>query len=106
MASGTERRALIVGIDRYDYFQPLSACVKDAKEMCKVLSTDDDDSPNYHCRLLTSEDTLIDRSTLTTEWQRLLNNFRDDVLFYFSGHGDINRILAFVPKAKSRLETA
>jgi len=82
------KRALIVGINGYDHFHPLSGCVPDAEEMAKVLSRNSDESINFECRLVTSPG--LDRVTkafLRQKWRELFQHFRDDLLFYFSGHG-------------------
>lgn len=49
------KRALIVGIDDYSHpLHPLGGCVNDAKKMHKVLSSNEDGSPNFDCKLLTA----------------------------------------------------
>jgi len=80
------RKALIVGIDDYD-FSPLKYCVKDAKRMASILSKNYDSSPNFDCRLLVSSENEITESVLKRELSELFKNEADVVLFYFSGHG-------------------
>lgn len=83
-----DKRALIVGINQYDYMPSLFGCVTDATSMRDVLAEHDNGSPNFHCRLLTSPGSLpITRGILRNQWRELFHEFRDDVLFYFSGHG-------------------
>lgn len=83
-----DKRALIVGINQYDHMPVLSGCVPDATSMRDVLAAHDGGSPNFHCRLLTSPGKVpITRGTLRNQWRELFHEFRDDVLFYFSGHG-------------------
>lgn len=82
------RRALIVGIDKYDYLSPLSGCVADANAISSLLSRNSDGSVNFDCRLLTSNGVAkITRSTLRRVWLELFHDFRGDIVFYFSGHG-------------------
>ncbi len=90
------RRALLIGIDEYDHLEPLKACVADAKAMGDLLARNEDDSPNYDCRVVTSKETKINRKALRQEWRRLFNNFRGDILFYFSGHGAPTEVGGFL----------
>jgi hypothetical protein len=81
-------RALIVGIDKYDHINPLTGCVNDAQEMKDVLEFHEDGSRNYDCRLLINSDHYsITRKRLREEWSKLFDNYYEDTLFYFSGHG-------------------
>lgn len=82
-----ERRALIVGIDKYDNCRDLSCAVNDAEAMAGLLARNDDDSINYVVRLLTSKTDPITRVSLRQAWLELFEDFAGDVLFYFSGHG-------------------
>ncbi|HEX8087562.1 MAG TPA: caspase family protein [Blastocatellia bacterium] len=82
------RRALLIGIDQYDYVTPLTGCVADATKLRDLLYQNDDGSPNYDCRVLTSPGPQrITRAYLRSEWYQLFRNFKGDILFYFSGHG-------------------
>ena len=82
------RRALIVGINKYDHVGSLTGCVPDATEMHNVLSRHADGSLNFESRLLTSPGpSAITRAFLRQQWRELFQDSRDDVLFYFSGHG-------------------
>src|SRR5438876_11467216 len=82
------RRALIVGINHYDHVAPLQGCVPDALAMEEVLSRNADGSVNFQCRVLTSPGpTGITRVFLRQQWSELFHDFKEDVLFYFSGHG-------------------
>ncbi|HEX7185334.1 MAG TPA: caspase family protein, partial [Thermoanaerobaculia bacterium] len=83
-----DRRALLIGIDEYDAVRGLKGCVADAEAMAALLQENEDGSPNYGCRLLTSPGPkTITRALVRTEMSRLFDNFTGDVLFYFSGHG-------------------
>ena len=82
------RRALIVGINKYNHVGSLTGCVPDATEMHNVLSRHADGSLNFESRLLTSPGpSAITRVFLRQQWRELFQDSRDDVLFYFSGHG-------------------
>lgn len=83
------RRALLVGVDDYDFFDNLSCCVDDAKQMEILLKTHDDGSPNYHCTRLNSGRDEITEGSLRAALRKLTSgaNGGDDLLFYFSGHG-------------------
>jgi Caspase domain len=82
------KRALIVGIDQYDHGGSLTGCVADATEMEEVLSRNSDNSLNFACRLLTSPGTTpITKGFLRQQWRELFQDFSEDILFYFSGHG-------------------
>lgn len=82
------KRALVVGIDEYDDAPPLAGCVNDAREMAGLLRRNEDGSPNYDCRILTSElDEPVSRARLRRNWTELFDGFPGDILFYFSGHG-------------------
>jgi Caspase domain len=82
------KRALIVGINRYDHVGSLTGCVPDATAMEEVLSRNADRSVNFECRLLTSPGPIpITKGFLRQQWRELFQDFKEDVLFYFSGHG-------------------
>lgn len=98
------RRALLIGIDQYDNLEPLTACAADATAMAQLLARNEDDSPNYDCRVLTSKEATISRKVLRTEWRRLFNNFRGDILFYFSGHGAPTEVGGFLVTQEGELD--
>lgn len=82
------RKALLIGIDKYDKFRSLSGCIADATNMKEMLERHENDDPNYSCRLLTSSDPQpVTRAALRTEWRNLFHEFTGSILFYFSGHG-------------------
>lgn len=82
------KRALIVGIDEYDHFSSLDAAVADATEMAEILQRNGDGSVNFTCHLLTGVGAEgVTRANLRRCWRDLFDNFKGDVLFYFSGHG-------------------
>jgi len=91
------RRALLVGIDRYENVFPLTGCVSDATRMARLLHRNEDGSRNFDCRVLTSDgNERITRTQLRQEWRQLFHNFTGDLLFYFSGHGAPTEIGAYL----------
>ena len=84
----TTKRALLVGIDQYQCMPHLTGCAADAIAMRGLLQRNDNGSPNYDCRVLTSADgPPITRELLRSQWHTLFDNFDGHVLFHFSGHG-------------------
>jgi hypothetical protein len=84
------RRALIVGINTYEHASRLSGCVADAEAMGAILERHADEKPNYECRVLLDnmeDGSSITRAALRKACTELFSDIKDDVLFYFSGHG-------------------
>lgn len=80
------RRALLVGIDDYD-FGRLTGCVNDATNMAELLSHNEDGLPNFDCKLITAPDEYIFKSFFHEQIKTLFGNEADVVLLYFAGHG-------------------
>ena len=98
------RRALLVGIDKYDVLHDLTTCVADATDMETLLERHADASPNYSCRLMTygkEEKTIKVTATRLREALRELFNYTGDVLFYFSGHGAITKVGGYISTCES-----
>src|SRR5437660_12707523 len=56
--------------------------------MGKVLSRNSDERINFECRLVTSPGLdSVTQAFLRQKWREVFQHFRDDLLFYFSGHG-------------------
>jgi hypothetical protein len=98
------RRALLVGIDDYQSLGSLTGCVADAKAMHDLLETNEDGSPNYDCRLLTSAQAAVTRKLLRASWIELFENFEGDVLFHFSGHGTPTKVGGFLATSEGDKE--
>ena len=84
MVIGPSKKALIIGISRYDKLQPLDLCENDAEELSRVLG-----GLGYE---ILDNYKLIGYVTLETMkkaiQQFFTSNKREDtLLFYFSGHG-------------------
>lgn len=87
------KRALVVGINSYQHVSQLKGCVADAESIAAILGRHVDGRPNYECRLLadTVEDGKpITRAALRKACTQLFADARDDVLFFFSGHGALS----------------
>lgn len=81
------KRALIVGLDHYRD-DPLEGCVNDALLMAEVLGRHEDGARNYDIQTVTSApDREVTRAQLRHALEELFDSTGDDVLFYFSGHG-------------------
>lgn len=83
------KKALLIGINAYDEFSGLDACAADAREMYDVLRRHEvGNDSNYECRVFTStQNERLDREFLSRKWNELFEDFRGDILFYYSGHG-------------------
>src|SRR6266571_2619858 len=66
------KRALLVGIDKYDSFQALGGCVNDVNALAPLLSRNEDGSPNFDCQTRTSTAGRIDRRALLSAVEGLL----------------------------------
>lgn len=83
------KKALIIGVDRYDNAENLHCCVSDAVKMATVLKVNGDGSPNFDVRLITSEQGRVTARELEDATKELFTGESETVLFYFSGHGSI-----------------
>lgn len=81
------RLALIIGIDDYPG-TPLAGCVNDARAMFDRMRKNADDSPNFDCKILVSDEQEITRGVLRAALEELFNKKNVDVaVLYFAGHG-------------------
>ena len=83
------RKALVIGIDRYDHLNNLTGCVNDAKNISKLLKNNEDTSPNFDVKLITSDATsLTKRILLNNHLKPFFTKGESDVaVLYFAGHG-------------------
>src|SRR4051794_7364184 len=81
------KRALLVGVDRYDEFNDLAGCVNDVIALTPVLSRNEDDSPNFDCQLRTTATGGVRRDELLQSLDALLAGGADVALLYYAGHG-------------------
>lgn len=82
------KRALLVGIDKYDKMAPLHGCVNDVKALYPLISRNEDDSPNFDCEVRISPGGSVHRRRLIARIDALLAPGADVALFYFAGHGE------------------
>jgi hypothetical protein len=93
------RKALIVGIDHYVNFQPLSGCVNDAHSVKTILERHADGTVNFGTpRLLigTGYADVVQRSELKDAVRELFAGDAEISLFYFAGHGYIDETGGFL----------
>jgi len=83
------RRALIIGIDDYPA-SPLAGCVNDANAIRELLARNEDGSPNFTCKTISTPPTPLTKSRLREQITELFAHSADVALFYFAGHGTIN----------------
>ncbi len=85
------KKALLIGIDDYPT-SPLSGCVEDANKIENLLSKNEDGSPNFVCKKLTTPQNKITRALLKRQIKELFDTPADIALLYFSGHGTENNL--------------
>ena len=108
------KRALMVGINQYCSGVPvLEGCVADAWRMFKILSSHEDLSQNFECKLLANPGTPADpeiahakehdpdsvrleneitAALMHEHLHQLFAEKADIALFYFAGHGTVNNL--------------
>lgn len=82
------RKALVVGIDNYSQC-PLRGCRNDADEVAKLLSCNDDGSPNFAVKL---QKNISTKAILRKHIEECFSGDADVALFYYSGHGHIDNV--------------
>ena len=82
------RKALVVGIDNYSQC-PLRGCCNDADEVAKLLSCNDDGSPNFAVKL---QKNISTKAILRKHIEECFSGDADVALFYYSGHGHIDNV--------------
>lgn len=102
------RRALLVGINKYDEFHNLSTCVADATAMKALLERNADGGPNYSCRLMAyggrKHPDKITMPKLREACHELFKYRGDDVLLYFSGHGATTSVGGYLVTAEAEAD--
>jgi len=84
---GSVKRALLVGVNDYDNFSPLSGCVNDVDAVEPLLARSEDGTPNFACQKRTSSLGRVVRDSLLADVDALLAPGADVGLLYFAGHG-------------------
>ncbi|HKQ06936.1 MAG TPA: caspase family protein [Blastocatellia bacterium] len=82
------KRALLVGIDRYDNMSPLQGCVNDVDALHPLLAKNENRSPNFDCQVRKAPKDRVDRRSLLSDLKALFAPGADVALFYFAGHGE------------------
>lgn len=82
------KKALVVGIDNYQGNDVLNGCVNDANAIKKVLERHGDGSLNYDVNCL---ENIQNKDDLTQKIEDLFNGDCESALFYFSGHGYVDK---------------
>lgn len=98
------RRALLVGINKYEEFHNLRTCVPDAVAMQTMLERNADGGPNYSCKLMAYGGRKNpDEITMPKlrEACRELFRYNGDVLLYFSGHGHNTNVGGYLMTSES-----
>jgi hypothetical protein len=81
------RKALIVGINEYDYGSTLNGCVNDATKLARLLGRNEDGSINFENQILLAPPDKITKQILKEKIEELFKYDADIALLYFSGHG-------------------
>ncbi len=84
------KKALVVGIDAYPD-SPLNGCVNDAIAIGTILESGGNGDPNFSVITLTSQDGEVTGALLNDAVEKLFDGDAETALFYFAGHGIINR---------------
>ena len=82
------RKALVVGIDKYEQC-PLRGCCNDADAMTQLLRSNGDGSPNFSVKI---EKNVPTKGALRRLIEECFSGDADTALFYYSGHGHIDAI--------------
>lgn len=85
------RKALVVGINYYEYCPSLYGCVDDAHAVKSILERHGDGSTNFNVTLLTGVEptNAVSRAVLKDCVKELFEGDNDIALFYFAGYGHI-----------------
>jgi hypothetical protein len=88
------RKALIVGIDHYEFASPLFGCVNDAHAVNSTLERHADGTRNFATKLLTGtgEKSPVTRRDLRGSVDELFAGTDEIALLYFAGHGYIEQV--------------
>lgn len=84
------KKALVIGIDKYNPPNQLMGCENDAVEIAALLETNGDGSPNFDVRKLISSQTRVTSELLQAAICELFSGEAETALLYFAGHGILN----------------
>jgi hypothetical protein len=85
--SQSRKRALLIGVDSYEYLPALTGCVNDVLALHKLLSEHANGDGNFDCRAYSGHRDTVSRGTLLKGVDKLLEPGADVALLYFAGHG-------------------
>lgn len=83
--------AVIVGVSAYQNVHPLEFADKDALAFYNYLKSAPNKVPDANMKLLLNEQALSGEIYGALEWLRESVQANDRVIFYFSGHGDVEK---------------
>lgn len=85
------KKALVIGINYYDYAGQLHGCVNDAYAVSQVLMRHMDGSINFDVKQVTAVDkrSAITRKQLKDDVVELFKDDSEVAVFYFAGHGSV-----------------
>jgi Caspase domain len=81
------KRAVLVGIDHYDFLGPLTGCIADVNKLEARLKENFDESSNFTCVTWTSDKETVSRAELLHAIDMTLGPGVQSALFFFAGHG-------------------
>ncbi len=86
------KKALVIGIDDYPS-HPLQCCVADATAVAKLLAKNEDLSPNFDVKLLTSGNADTSNWGLTQAISQFFKSSTpvETAVLYFAGHGIVSK---------------
>ena len=92
------RKALIVGVNYYEFINPLNGCVSDAYNVKSVLEKHGDGTKNFDIKICVAmdEDSKLTRMDLKESIKQLFKDDDEVALFYFSGHGHIENTGGYI----------
>jgi Caspase domain len=98
------RKALVVGINYYQYGSPLFGCVDDAHSVKAILERHGDGSVNFDVQLHTGTgpSDVVLRSNLKDYIEELFKGDSEIALLYFAGHGHIEAAGGYLLTTDSR----
>jgi hypothetical protein len=93
------RKALVIGIDHYDYLSALSGCVRDAHAVANTLERHADGTINFVTPKLLTRDSVaraVTRKELRDSVSELFDRDSEIALLYFAGHGHLDATGGFI----------
>lgn len=97
------RKALVIGINYYEYGGSLFGCVDDAHAVKAILERDGDGTVNFDVKLITGTgpSDVVTRAEVIDSAVELFKDESDIALFYFAGHGNISATGGYIMASDS-----